>query len=209
MDRRDAILSITTVLGYSVTPASIIALSSACQKSETLTSSWVPDYFSQEDAGLIELLGEAMLPQTETAGSLEVGAHLFVDRFLAEVASESDQTACQTGLQLLKADLESLVKDSGAKVGIESVSTLLAKYFEVNEEKQAAIKTVIEDKVNNNQLSDDEFYLYSFLMTFKRLIMLGYFASEKIGEEVLSYLPVPGSYQGCIPVDEVGNAWAL
>ena len=209
MDRREAILSITTVLGYSVTPASITALSSACQRPETPTSSWVPDYFSSQDAGLIEMLGEAMLPKTETAGSIEVGAHLFVDRFLAEVASERDQKNCEEGLQYFKGDLESLSQKSGTKVSVEGIANLLTQYFEVNEDKQSAINTAVENKGPTNQLSNGEFYLYSFLMTFKRLLMLGYFASEQIGEEVLSYLPVPGSYQGCIPAEDVGNAWAL
>jgi hypothetical protein len=44
---------------------------------------------------------------------------------------------------------------------------------------------------------------------YKQLIMLGYYASEQIGENVLSYLPVPGKYQACIPAEEVGNVWAL
>lgn len=37
-----------------------------------------------------------------------------------------------------------------------------------------------------------------------------YLATEPVATEFLNYLPVPGPYQGCIPVSEVDNkAWAL
>jgi len=39
--------------------------------------------------------------------------------------------------------------------------------------------------------------------------LFGYYTSEKVGEEILSYDPVPGVFQGCIPLSDVGNAWSL
>ena len=38
---------------------------------------------------------------------------------------------------------------------------------------------------------------------------VSYFTSEKIGEEVLSYDPIPGRQEGCVPVEDVGNVWSL
>ena len=202
MDRREAILSITTVLGYSVTPASIVALSNACQSNDALASTWMPQFFSAEDAGLIERLGDTILPKTETPGATDVGAHLFVDKFLAEVASDVDQKKCREGLQIFKSDLKELA-------GTDQIEMLLVKYFEIDQDKRTAINELINNEAPDNPSNQKEYYLYSFLMTYKRLLMLGYYASEQIGENVLSYLPVPGGYKGCIPVEDVGNAWAL
>jgi hypothetical protein len=46
-----------------------------------------------------------------------------------------------------------------------------------------------------------------FFRRVKELTLLGYYTSEAIGKNVLSYDPLPGVYVGCMPVSEVGNAW--
>ena len=96
MDRRDAIISITSVLGYTVTPASIISLSGSCTKPEPRVS-WSPEFFQKAGASIIERLGEAILPKTETPGSIGVGAHSVVDRFLKLVATVQVQQKCRLG----------------------------------------------------------------------------------------------------------------
>ena len=35
--------------------------------------------------------------------------------------------------------------------------------------------------------------------------VLGYFTSEQVGRNVLHYDPVPGAYNGCVPIDQVGR----
>jgi hypothetical protein len=35
--------------------------------------------------------------------------------------------------------------------------------------------------------------------------VLGYFTSEQVGRNVLLYDPVPGRYDGCVPIDQVGR----
>ena len=35
--------------------------------------------------------------------------------------------------------------------------------------------------------------------------ILGYFTSEQVGRNVLHYDPVPGAYNGCVPIDQVGR----
>lgn len=46
-----------------------------------------------------------------------------------------------------------------------------------------------------------------FFRQLKDLTLFGYYTSQKIGQEVLSYEAIPGPFVGCIPVSEVGNAW--
>jgi hypothetical protein len=36
-------------------------------------------------------------------------------------------------------------------------------------------------------------------------VILGYFTSEQVGRHVLHYDPVPGRYESCIPIEQVGN----
>jgi hypothetical protein len=45
----------------------------------------------------------------------------------------------------------------------------------------------------------------TFFHLIKELTLLGFFSSEPIGRNVLHYDPIPGRYDGCIPLAEVGN----
>jgi hypothetical protein len=43
----------------------------------------------------------------------------------------------------------------------------------------------------------------------KELTLLGYFTSEPGATQALRYLPIPGSYQGSIPLGKDDRSWAL
>jgi len=48
-----------------------------------------------------------------------------------------------------------------------------------------------------------------FILTVKELTLLGFFTSEPGATQVLQYIQVPGPYQGCVPLEKVGKAWAV
>ena len=48
-----------------------------------------------------------------------------------------------------------------------------------------------------------------FYRSMKSMAIWAYFTSEEIGEKVLNYDPIPGDYDGCKPLSEVGNRWSL
>ncbi len=208
MDRREAILSLTSVLGYTVTPASIITLSGACQGQKPGVS-WSPEFFQQKGAAIVEKLGETILPHTDTPGSMDVGAHIFVDRFLHSVANQSDQEKCRKGLEKWQADYEQRQGKPLFQASADDMQEELNHLFGVDQAQQRRISELIAGDAPSDSGQASQYFIYSFLMIFKRLLMLGYYASEQVGENVLSYLPVPGRYDGCIPAEEVGHAWAL
>jgi hypothetical protein len=39
--------------------------------------------------------------------------------------------------------------------------------------------------------------------------LVAYFTSEKIGKEVLKYDPIPGEFNGQVPLSEIGGMWSL
>jgi len=51
--------------------------------------------------------------------------------------------------------------------------------------------------------------IYKFLLATRTYTITGYFSSELVGEKILSYDPVPGAWEPCIPVEDIGNAWSL
>ena len=48
-----------------------------------------------------------------------------------------------------------------------------------------------------------------FFQRMKELTVTGYFTSEIGATKALEYLPIPGKFQGCIPLKPNQKAWAL
>jgi len=55
----------------------------------------------------------------------------------------------------------------------------------------------------------DDHYFGKILHTLRQQGISAYFSNETIATEHLSYDPIPGTYQGCIPLSDVGNSWSL
>ncbi len=70
-------------------------------------------------------------------------------------------------------------------------------------------KNELESLQNLTNSTDNEDAKRAFL-NLKQQTIAYYLTTEEIGKNYLNYLPVPGKYEPCITVEEVGNkAWAL
>lgn len=205
MERREAIKSLSLALGYSLTPAALSGLVSSCAKENVITRQ--PVFFTEKEMYAVQHLAEVFLPKTDLPGAIDLDVHVFIDEFIAAIFNQKDRDKCKTGVETWVSDFE---KSTGNQV-LESETPAFTKsveeYFKIGEEKQKEIKTLISGEAPETE--KETYFIYSFLFTVKRLSIFGYYASEEIGENVLSYLPIPGEYKGCIPVEEVGNAWSL
>ncbi|RLD77819.1 MAG: gluconate 2-dehydrogenase subunit 3 family protein, partial [Bacteroidetes bacterium] len=49
------------------------------------------------------------------------------------------------------------------------------------------------------------------LTNLRTMTIWAYKTSEKVGEEILAYDPIPGDFHGCISLEETtkGKAWSL
>ena len=208
MERRKAIQSISAVLGYSYTPAVLTAFVSSC-KEEIKELGWEPNFFEPTDIPILAKLGEAFLPKTESPGAIDVGAHLFVDLFMSKVSTIQDQKVVLDGLKAWKRSFDAITEIPIGQAEQESYTKNLEYYFAITLAERQNVNKLLStnDPMNDEQLEQRS--VYGFLKKFKSLLMLGYYASEEIGENTLSYLPVPGDYQGCVPVSSVGNIWSI
>lgn len=208
MKRRKAVCSITAMLGYSLSPAALTTLVSSCKEGEKEVG-WKPNFFQEEEIPLLAKLGEAFLPRTETPGAIDVDAHRFVDVFLAKVATKEDRETVRTGFVAWKKAFAQTVGKSVENTHQEDFVQNLEYYYGEKAAEMEAVLNMPMEEMPHGESEVERMQVYGFLKEFKRLILLGYFTSEQIGENVLEYLPVPGDYQGCIPVSSVGNAWSI
>ena len=197
MDRREALRTTSFVVGYSLSASAIAAALQSCRtepKTETpVASDWKPSFLNQEQADLVAELSETLIPETSTPGAKSVLVHQFIDDDLPNFYTPKEQYMFLQGLDDVNQRAQSAYGKTFMTCAANERTDLLKKL----EEETKADKDA--GKITGK----------SFFSMLKDMTFQGYFTSEKVGKEVLKFDPVPGVYQGCIPLAEVGKLWTL
>lgn len=197
MNRRDALRKTGLLAGSAVAAPSLLSLLQAC--SQTSRLNWTPIFLDENQASFISSFVDTILPKTETPGGLEVKTDIFLDMVYAKTYSSEGQAK-------VKADIDQFNADCKVKYG--KVFAELS-----SEDKTACLKDHEANTATFNRgvwgTAVGEQMPVGFYRQLKSQVLWGYFSSEEIGKNVLSYDPIPGEYLGCIPVSDVGRVWSL
>jgi hypothetical protein len=209
MNRR-ALLKYTAYLtGYAVAAPLSSAIFSGC-KAEAPTTPFIPAFFTDDEYQHLSAMINTMLPPTATPGAVALGVPQFVDLVLSVYSEAEDKDKVREGLGTWSADVKQQSGKPYYELSPAEQLSLLNQLDAAARERADAITAAdqqyIQQYQNNNVEKDEESPWWLML---KEIAIGGYYSSEKIGTEVLAYDPVPGPYQGCIPLEEVGNAWSL
>jgi len=191
IDRREALRKTAMLMGAAVSVSALSGILAGCKASPELT--YKPDFFNEEQAGIISELAETIIPKTDTPGAKDAGVPGFIDKILKQCYSKEDQDRFLSGIGEFD-------KRSKEKHGDSFIYLDKEKQLEfVKAENDEAVK--LKDKQGAER---------PFLLMAKELTLLGFFTSEPGATQVLQYEAVPGSYKGCIPLSEAGNGktWA-
>ncbi len=139
-------------------------------------------YLTAAQAPLVSAAAERILPRTDTPGAIDVGVPAFIDRFYGEFMSQADRKLLVSALD----EIESAAKTAHGT----SFAALTAA------QQDAVLRSVATAQQGRDPSS------FGLL---KSVTVLGYFTSEQVGKSVLHYDPVPGAYEGCLPIDKVGR----
>ena len=193
MDRREALKRTALLTGYALSASTVAAVLNGCQSEVKGEPDWEPTFLSKEQGATVAELAECIFPKTDTPGAKDAGVHEFIDIMLAKYSKEEDQMFFMRGLEEIATSAQEAHQKAFVDLSAEEQTSLLQGIYETDKARIAA----------------GEKGFKSFFMNFRQSVIAAYFTSEKIGEEVLSYLPIPGEYIGCMPLEEVGNAWSL
>lgn len=191
IDRREALRKTAMLMGAAVSVSALAGVLQGCKASPELT--YKPDFFNEEQAGIISELAETIIPKTDTPGAKDAGVPGFIDKILKECYSKEDQKHFLDGLAAFDKKAKEAYGDS---------------FIYMDKDKQLEfVKAENEEAV---KLKDKQGAERPFLLMAKELTLLGFFTSEPAATQVLQYEAVPGSYKGCIPLSEAGNGktWA-
>lgn len=150
---------------------------------------WVPTAISLEEARTLSAACERLLPATRTPGAGAMGVPQYVDRAVGGWCEPPDALRMREGLVRLDAEAR-------ARHG--------RPFADASAEQQDALLKAIETEARAARGRGEPHF---FLMLMD-LSVIGYFTSERGATQVLRYDPVPGDFRGCVPLAEIGRAWA-
>ena len=139
-------------------------------------------YLTPAQGALLSAAAERILPRTDTPGAIDAGVPAFIDRFYGEFMSAADR-------QLLTGALDEIEKGAATAHNASFASLAPAQ-------QDAVLRGVATAQQGKDPSS------FGLL---RSVTVFGYFTSEPVGKNVLHYDPVPGAYDGCVPIDQVGR----
>lgn len=175
INRREAIRRAALLAGVAIAPA-WLDFAARAQTPAART------YLTAAQGPIASAAAERILPKTDTPGAIDVGVPAFIDRFYGEFMSPADQ-------RLLVGALDEIEAAAKTAHGASFASLAAAQ-------QDAVLRAVAAAQQGKDPSS------FGLLRT---VTILGYFTSEKVGKDVLHYDPVPGAYDGCVPIDQLGR----
>ncbi len=133
-------------------------------------------------AATVSAAADRILPRTDTPGAIDVGVPAFINLLYSDIMTAEERERLTTGLAAV---------DAAAKAG--------------DGRPFAALGADRQDAILRDIARAEEAREPGFFTMFRSATILGYFTSEEVGRNVLHYDPVPGRYDSCIPIDQVGR----
>jgi hypothetical protein len=175
IDRREAIRRAALLAGVALSPA-LVTFVAGAQSAPAKT------YLTSAQAAVAGAAADRILPRTDTPGAADVGVPAFLDRFYGEFMADDEQRLFVAGLDAIEA---------AAKAAHDASFAGLA-----SAQQDAVLRAVAASQQDQ---SPSSFGLI------RSTTILGYFSSEQAAKNVLNYDPVPGRYDACIPLAQVGG----
>jgi hypothetical protein len=199
MNRREAIQRASLVLGYALTGPALAGVLHGCKASPELM--YKPVFFSEDQALLISELSEIIIPKTTTPGAKDVGVPGFIDRMLKEIYTKEQQDEFLKGLAEFDADAEKEYGNGFVNCTPDQQQAFVKKHHDAVFAKGVDLGSTAWWNAGGGGETP-------FIVKVKELTIIGFFTSEPGATQVLQYNPVPGPFKGCVPLAEVGKAWA-
>ena len=139
-------------------------------------------YLQAAQGAVLSAAAERILPRTDTPGAIDVGVPAFIDRFYGEFMAADDRQLLVSVLD----DIERAARDA-------------------HKASFATLAPAQQDAVLRGIAAAQQTRTPSSFGLLRSVTVLGYFTSEQVGKQVLHYDPVPGRYDACVPIDEVGR----
>lgn len=193
-------------MGGAVAAPALVSILDGCKSPNEITTFSL----SKDQLGLLSEIAEVIIPKTDTPGAKEAGVGPFIEVMIKDCYSQAQGDNFLKGLMTVEEEAQKLGTsfislDSDKKIEVIKTMESLAK------EEQAKAKEAVVDVetgLEKDEAKADE-PTVPFFNIMKSLTLFGYFTSEEGATKALDYVPIPGRYDGCIPLKEGQKAYAL
>jgi hypothetical protein len=148
-------------------------------------------YFSADELALLGEVAETIVPTSDTPGAKDANVHNFIDHLMAQWALPETQKQIRTVLSGIEADANHRFS--------KRFVTLTA------EQKLEIIVAIDSAAFPPMGASGQESENHPFAR-FKGLVLLGYYHSEIGATQELQFQLVPGRYDACVALADIGRA---
>jgi gluconate 2-dehydrogenase gamma chain len=183
IDRREALRRAAQVLGGVLSAPVIAGVLAGCEARRVPDGAWRPRAMAPDQAELVATIADHILPETDTPGARAVGVHRFIDAMLADGFPARERRRFLAGL----AEVEDRLRGRSREAQRAVVAELDRAAFAPNPGQTEV----------------------PFFRTMKELTIVGYYTSEIGATRELHHVPVPGRYDGCVPLAKIGRTWAV
>ncbi len=193
MNRRDALARVALLMGGTVIGADYFLTSCSAPTSKEAGDAATKVAFTPAQVGLLNEVGETILPATATPGAKAANVGGFMEVMVRDCYKPEDQKVFLTGLTQLDQDCQKMQGKAFLACDVVQRRAFLT-----------ALDTQ-QKEFTKNQRKDDPAHYFRMM---KELTLLGFFTSEPGATKALRYLPVPGRYDGNVPYKKGDRAWA-
>jgi hypothetical protein len=228
MNRRDAISRVALLMGGTLSAPTLLAFGEGAPVRQAMNADFS---LTTAQRALVAEVAEHIIPRTTTPGAKEAGVGPFIELMLKDCYKAQEQQNFLNGL----ADLDERATKAHSKKFLETTpaeQVAILKQVEKNtmdmlknlNVKQVKVGDNVDKQIiENENIEEDKKNLKAdkeaiaakkisgtpFWRLMKELTMFGYFTSEQGATQALDYVPIPGRYDGCIPLKKGQKAYAL
>ena len=181
--RREALRRAAILLGSVLSAPAIAGVLAGCDSRSAGDGALTSD-----QRELVATIAEHIIPETDTPGARAAEVHVFIDKMLAGHYPAEERNRVLDGLEEL---------DTTARRACGN------PFIRCSADEQRATLGLLDQQAFA-QRRDPHWF-----RTIKELTVLGYYTSEVGATQELRHVAVPGRFEGCVPLEQIGRTWAV
>jgi hypothetical protein len=190
VSRREALHRLTVLVGGAISAPTMGAILSG-YRAKAQPPGWIPQTLTTDQAKLVGILVDRIIPTTDTPGAKDAGVVVFIDRLLDDWVQPDARGRFLTGL----AAVDEQIREAHGVV-----------FHDATQAQQNALLNRLDQEAV--QARRERAHPLPFFASLKEWTLVGYYTSEVGATQELQWLAAPGRYDGDLPLEEVGPTWA-
>ena len=187
-NRRQLLQRVAALTGVTLSAPLVSAILSGISvaNAEVLSKNALPGVLSEAQLSLVAEMADMIIPDTDTPGAKAAGVPDFIQLMVSEWYYPPQQKSFMDGL----AAVDSLAGKVFGKI-----------FLGCSQDQRVQLMQQLDDDAS--RAGEERI----FFQDLKELTLTGYFTSQIGAEDMLRYEAVPGPYEGCVPLEQIGRTW--